>query len=848
MMHNIKTKRIAFLLLLALFANVKMVAQEQREQDFNFDWKFQLQKDTKIATKLPLNDADWREVRLPHDWSVEFSFDKTKEGATGYLDGGVAWYQKHFSIPKSDSGKKVYILFDGVYNNAKFWLNGKLLGENPYGYSPTYFDLTPFLTKDGSPNVISVHVDHSRYADNRWYSGSGIYRNVKLITTNKLHIPVWGTFVTTPEVSKEKAKVQLKVKVANDFSASNTFELATKIIDEKGAVVAQQNNSLKIKGNTNTEFTQLFAVANPKLWDIETPTRYKAITTISSKGKVVDQYTTPFGIRTIEFKAGEGFFLNGKSTYMKGICIHHDGGLVGAAVPEGVWRRRLTLLKECGVNAIRTSHNPFSEEFLNLCDEMGFLVQNELFDEFDLPKDKRLNYHDRHDDYITRGYTEHFQKWGKSDLTRTLLRDRNHPSVVQWSIGNEIEWTYLNYRYITGFWKDPKDPQKAGDFWGNVPMYSPQELKKRYDESDHGKYKLSETAQKLSSWVRDLDQTRPTTANMIIPQVSHVSGYADAVDIAGYSYRNVEIPWAQKHFPTKQVTINECPGTWDDWKQVLENPGVFSMFMWTGIDYLGEANGKWPQKGWDGDLLDFAGFKKQGWNYFKSIWVNTPNIAIGTTPVKDSEFNVDELSGKLIQTSKKELKWNTSRANFHWNYSPGEMVIVEVSSNLAQVELFLNGRSLGVRSMSECPDRIFRWAVPYQAGTLTARAGFDGAEVKAELKTTSEPVKIRLTTDQTQLKADGYDVAHVIAQLLDKDGNEVTTSEAKLTFDVKGEVKVLGVDNGWNKSIQDYQTNTVETHNGHALLLIQSLRNGGNVSVNVTAKGLKSNAIAIEIK
>ena len=842
-----KRKLTTFLLLAIFCANIKMMAQNVREQDFNFDWKFQLQKDTKIATALPLKDTDWRDVRLPHDWSVEFSFDKTKEGATGYLDGGVAWYQKHFSIPKTDKDKKVFILFDGVYNNAKFWLNGKWIGENPYGYSPTYFDITNFLKKDGSDNVISVHVDHSRYADNRWYSGSGIYRNVKLITTDKLHIPIWGTFITTPEVSKENAKVQLKVKVQNEFSSKKTFDLVTKIMDTNGNLVSEQSNTYKVKGNSDNEYAQIVAVANPKLWDTENPNLYKAITTITQNGKVLDQIITPFGIRKIEFKAKEGFFLNGKSTFMKGVCLHHDAGLVGSAVPKGVWRRRLKLLKECGVNAIRTSHNPVSEEFLNLCDEMGLLVQSELFDEFDLPKDKRQNYHERHDDYITKGYTEHFQKWGKNDLTRSILRDRNHPSIVQWSIGNEIEWTYLNYRYITGFWKDPKDPQKPGDFWGNVPMYSPQELKKRYDESDHGKYKLSETALKLSTWVRDLDQTRPTTANMIIPQVSHVSGYAEAVDIAGYSYRNVEIPWAQKHFPNKQVTINECPGTWDDWKQVLENPGVFSVFMWTGIDYLGEAHNDWPQKGWDGDLLDFAGFKKQGFNYHKSIWVNKPNIAIGTMALKGTDFKVDELSGQLI-VPKSELKWKNSRANFHWNYAKDEMTVVEVTSNHSEVELFLNGKSLGIRSMSECPDRIFRWAVPYQEGILTAKAGFDGAEVVAELKTTSEPVKIVLTTDQTNLKPDGYDVAHIIAQLVDKDGNEVTNTDIELTFDVEGDTKVLGVDNGWIKSIQNYQTNTVQTHNGHALLLIQSLKKAGDISIKATAKDLKSNSISIEVR
>ena len=663
-----------------------------------------------------------------------------------------------------------------------------------------------------------------------------------------LYIPIRGTCVSTPEVSSAKATVKLETNIVNSSKKRNNFKLSTEIFDAEGKSITVQNTDLKLGAGKNITTSQTLEVINPKLWDTENPTMYKTVTTITSKGKIFDTYTTPFGIRKVEFKVGEGFFLNGKSTYMKGVCLHHDGGLVGSAVPKGVWQRRLQKLKDAGCNAIRTSHNPFSEEFLDLCDEMGFLVQNELFDEMDYPKDKRQNYHDRHDDYITRGYTEHFQKWGKSDLTRTILRDRNHPSVVQWSIGNEIEWTYLNYRYITGFWKDPKDPQKAGDFWGSIPMYSPEELKKRYEASEKRTYILAETAKRLNGWVKELDNSRTTTANLIIPQVSHVSGYADAVDIAGYSYRNVEIPWAQKNFPHKQVTINECPGTWDDWKQVLEYPGVYGMFMWTGIDYMGEANQKWPQKGWDGDMLDFAGFEKQGWNYFKSIWVNKPNIAIGTFPISASEFKVDSLSGKLISESKKELKWNTSRANMHWNYADNEMIVVEVTSNLPVVELFLNGKSLGSRSMSECPDRIFRWAVPFNAGILTAKAGFEGDEVSSELKTASAPVNIKLTTDKTTLSPDGYDVAHIIAQLIDKDGNEVKTSEVKLTFNVDGETKILGVDNGSNKSVQDYQSNQLVTSQGRALLLVQSLRKEGQITINATGDKLQSNKIKIKIE
>lgn len=847
-MKTQQTTTIQIVLIALLVWTNTVFSQTNREQDFNFDWKFQLQQDTLTPKNIPLNDTDWRDVRLPHDWSVEFSFDETKEGCTGYLDGGVGIYQKHFSTPKNLSEKNIFVLFDGVYNNATFWLNGKKLGENPYGYSPTYFDLTDFLKTDGSNNILTVHVDHSRYADSRWYTGSGIYRNVKLITVDKLHIPIWGTFVTTPQVSDKNATVTIETTIVNNRTKSSKFTISTEIFNSEGKSITIQEKALKLSKGKQLIASQSLNVSNPNLWDTENPTMYKAVTTITEKGKVIDSYNTPFGIRKVEFKVGEGFFLNGKSTYMKGVCLHHDGGLVGTAVPKGVWKRRLEKLKEAGCNAIRTSHNPFSKEFLDLCDELGFLVQNELFDEMDYPKDKRQNYHDRHDDYITRGYTEHFQKWGKSDLTRTVLRDRNHPSVVQWSIGNEIEWTYLHYRYITGFWQDPNNPQKAGDFWGNVPMYSPEELKKRYDASEKGNYILAETSKKLNDWVKELDDTRTTTANLIIPQVSHVSGYADAVDIVGYSYRNVEIPWAQKHFPHKQVTINECPGTWDDWKQVLEYPGVYGMFMWTGIDYMGESNDKWPQKGWDGDILDFAGFEKQGSNYFKSIWVNKPTIAIGTFPISASEFKVDSLSRKLISESKKELKWNNSRAKTHWNYDNNEMIVVEVTSNLPVVELFLNGKPLGSRSMSECPDRIFRWAVPFKAGTLIAKGGFDDAEIKTELKTTSEPASIKLTTDKTTLSADGYDVAHIVAQLIDKDGNDVKTSEAKLIFNVDGNVKVLGVDNGSNKSIQDYQSNTIVTSQGRALLLVQSFRKGSLAYISTKADNLKSNEIKLVVE
>jgi len=818
----------------------------KREFDFNFDWKFQEQKDTTKLTQVPLTDDTWREIRLPHDWSVEHSFDEKWDGATGYLPGGVGVYQKHFTTDVDTKEKSVYILFDGVYNNATFWLNGQQLGENPYGYSPVYWDLTPYLNEKGKENILTVHVDRSRYVDSRWYPGSGIYRKVKLITLDKVHVPIWGTFIKTPEVSKERATIDLDIKVENQLSEASNVVLSTKIIDAKGNQVATKSSKVNVAAGKTQGFNQDFVVENPKLWHYNDPNMYKAITTVLTDGNIVDEYTTPFGIRKVEFKVGEGFFLNGENTLIKGVCLHHDGGLVGAAVPEGVWRRRLQKLKDAGVNGIRPSHNPFSQEFLDICDEMGFLVQDEIFDEWDYAKDKRTNYHDRHDDYISRGYVEHFQKWSKSDLTRSILRDRNHPSVMQWSIGNEIEWTYLHYRYITGFWNDPNDPQKNDGYWGGEPKFSPKEMKARYDASEKGDYILVDTAKRLNDWVKELDPTRTTCANLIIPQVSMVSGFSDIVDVAGFSYRNPDIDWAQEHFPDKQVTITECPGNYDDWKKVIENPGVYSMYMWTGIGYLGERYGDWPNKsGWS-DMLNIAGFKVQGWNYFKSIWVDEPHLSFGTVPLTNSGFKKSGITGQQLPEDFSAYNWRDT--NMHWNYKKGEDVVVEVSTNFDKVELLLNGKSLGFRELSKAPDRILRWTVPFEAGTLTAKGVYKGEEIQETLVSATDLAGFTVVADKTTLKADAYDVSHLVVQLVDKKGTAIKTENKKVTFKIEGEAKLLGVDNGEDDNIQDFQSNSIFTAKGHCLAIIQSKKKADTIKVIVTVEGYESKSVTIITK
>ncbi len=812
---------------------------DARESDFNFDWKFTELQDTTTLTNLPLADNEWQDVRLPHDWSIAHSFDESLEGCTGYLPGGVGVYQKHFTTEYSADAKSTFVLFDGVYNNAKFWLNGEYLGENPYGYSPTHFNLTDILNAVGEENILTVYVDHSHYADSRWYTGSGIYRNVKLVTLDKLHIPIWGTYVTTPQITEAEASVNVEVTVKNENPTEATFTLTTKIVDGTGAKVAEDAQELTLAANAEMVTDQLISVAKPKLWDTENPNMYKAITSITLGEEVVDSYTTPFGIRSLLFDKDNGFFLNGKKTYAKGVCLHHDGGLVGTAVPKEVWRRRLEILKEGGVNSIRTSHNPFSNEFLDLCDEMGFLVQNEIFDEMDNPKDKRFNFAEQEPLYRTEGYDNHFQEWGESDLKRVVMRDRNHPSVFMWSIGNETEWTYPEYKHVSGLFDNG-----MGGYWNAIPKLTPAQMKARYDALPEQEYVLTETATKLVKWVKDIDTTRPVTANCIIPVASCVTGFADALDILSVSYQIAQYDWMKENFPHLMITGGENTGLLQEWKSITDNPMVFSMYMWTGIDYIGESNGRWPQKAWPGDMVDLAGFTKAGWNHFKAIWDEKPFITIQTHKAEDSIFDIQ--NGEFVNAAKKGKNWSNYLSEPIWNYEDGEMTFVEIVTNQPEATLYLNGEAIGTQKLAECDDNIMRWAVPFAAGTLEAKAG-DG--VSTTLKTAGEAAKILVEVDKSQIAADGYDLSHIVVQLVDESGVAVRTTEKEVTFKVEGDARLLGVDNGWNMSTQDYDSDKVETRLGRCLAIVQSNKDkSGNINITVSADGLPSSSVTIKVK
>lgn len=824
-------KITSYILILALFSSVgfAMPADKNsdaslqtiapsREYNFNFGWSFKLGDNPKYS-EGSYDDSGWRNLRLPHDWSIEHDFDPTLDGATAYLPGGIGWYRKSFVTPQNKSSNRFYILFDGIYNHSTVWLNGKKIGGRINGYTPFYYDITEQLAKVGGENVLAVRVDRSRYIDSRWYPGAGIYRNVTMVAVDPLHIPIWGVYVQTPVATKERAEVALAIEVNNKRAAPAEFVIETKILDANAKEVGRAQSTETIPASEAGVFQKNIAFNSPRLWSPEQPALYTARITIRQGEHIVDRLDTRFGVRDIYFDPKTGFYLNGVKTAIKGVNLHHDAGAVGVAVPKDVWRRRLESLKRAGTNAIRTAHNPASEEFLNLCDEMGFLVQAEIFDEWDNPKDKRLNQWERHSDRISRGYADYFQQEAEEDLKLAVKRDRNHPSIFMWSIGNEIEWTYPRYKAATGYF----DMNASGNYFYNPPFITEQEIKDRFHKSEPGQYVLAKTAAKLSNWVKELDTTRPVTANLILPSVSHISGYTDALDVVGYSYRRVIYDYGHERYPDKPIMGTENVVQWHEWKAVIEREFISGTFLWTGVEYLGEAHGAWPRKAVRSGMLDLAGFETPAYSLYRTLWSDEPYIAI-TNQTEDKSLYKHDGKQRVVEKTPGDWQyrvWGWQDANRHWNYNKNELVIVEVLSNCPSVELLLNGRSLGVQLLADNPDRILKWAVPFSVGALTAK-GVGECSTLAKIETAGNPVAVSHTIDHKKLPLDGESVAHVEVQLVDKKGRPVSHQDVVIEFELADELELLGTDNGRTSRMERYKSTRLRTSEGKALLIVRA--------------------------
>ena len=563
----------------------------------NDEWMFH-KGDVSNGEKEVVEKRDWRQVELPHDWSIEGPFSKQWASATGYLPAGIGWYRKTLQLEKLNPDEKVYIYFDGVYKNSEVWINEHYLGKRPNGYIPFYYELSPYLQK--GKNVLAVKVDHSQYADNRWYPGSGIYRNVYLITKQPVHIPIWGVQFATPKVSVQNAVAEVKVSLNNTLQSSSKVLVEGKL--SKGSkVISVDNKQISLNGNATQQAQLSFNINQPDLWSDENPNLYALTVAVFVDGKKNDEYSQQVGIRHIRFDAQKGFFLNEKNIKLKGVCIHHDAGALGAAVPREVWVRRLQKLKEVGCNAIRMSHYPHQDYMYDLCDEMGFLVMDEAFDEWEVGKNKWIegwNVGKPGQD----GYHQHFNEWAEKDVQDMILRNINHPSIIMWSIGNEID--YPNDPYTHEILNTGRNPQIYGK--GYLPDHPPAS-------------RLGEIATKLVAVVKQTDTTRPVTAALAGVVMSNTTTYPGNLDLVGYNYQ--EYRYAEDHnsYPDRIIYGSENGKSTEAWMAVDTSENIFAQFLWTGFDFMGEAR-SWPVRSSGAGILDLAGFPKPDYYVRQTLW------------------------------------------------------------------------------------------------------------------------------------------------------------------------------------------------------------------------------------
>jgi beta-galactosidase len=804
-------KMLLFVAVLALPTLVYAAnhAQEPRViEPFDAGWHF-LQADAAGAEKPEFDDSTWTTVTLPHDWAIAgpFKEDAATKGAGAFAPSGVGWYRKTFTVPaaeaKADASRRMFIVFDGVMANSDVYLNGTLLGHRPYGYVSFVYELTPHLR--AGVNTIAVRVDDSQQPASRWYPGAGINRHVRLVTTGDAHIVPWGTFVTTPEVSAEKATIHIRSTVTNEAAGAADLSLRVRIVGPNGKAVAGKEMTsgaaVAVAPGATADLSAETVLAKPDRWDLDHPAMYTVEATLLRGGKPVDEETVPFGIREFHFDADKGFFLNGVHHKVYGAAMHTDGGAMGTAVPLAVWERRLTELRKLGVNAIRTAHNPPAPEFLDLADRMGFLVMDEMFDCWTVAK----NPYDYH---------LYFREWYLRDTADTVMRDRNHPSIILWSAGNEIH--------------DTPHPEIA------IPILTA--LVKTFHEDD---------------------PTRPVTQALFRPNASHdyQDGLADLLDVIGQNYRPDEILAAHAEKPTRKIIGTENTHDRNQWVAMRDHPEYSGQFLWSGVDYLGESR-TWPVLGSGSGLLMTTAmphgraFERQSW------WSTTPMVAIvrrvavvRAAPIDPGYANansIDQAAGGAgprsaapppdpsVRFSEPLLAdWTPKDEGPHTEN-------VEVYTNAQEVELFLNGKSLGTQKLHADASPIV-YKVPFEPGSLKAVARTDGKIVAThELKTAGKPARVEFVADKANipLTADWNDVRYLTATLVDQDGTRIPDSGTMIQFAITGPASIVAVSNGDLRDHDPFHATERKTYYGNAFALVRATGVVGAVTVTASTDGI----------
>ncbi|MCX6327227.1 MAG: DUF4982 domain-containing protein [Bacteroidia bacterium] len=778
---------------------------------FNENWRFNL-SDEKDGNQPGLNDSKWRLLNLPHDWSVEGVYSPDKASATGYLPGGIAWYRKTFTVPDTEKGNNVFIYFEGVYNHSEVFVNGHSVGKRPNGYISFMYDLTPYI-RYGEENLISVHVDHSLDADSRWYSGSGIYRDVYLIYASPVHLDLWGVYFKATNISDKKADVSIETTMNNSLPDGANVKISHEIIDPVSRkVVAKSSKNLEIGAKLKETTKQTLFITSPKRWSLDQPNLYTIKTTVTLDGKVIDQNEQQIGLRDIKFDPDKGFALNGVWTKVKGVCIHHDAGCLGSAVPRDVWRRRLITLKKMGCNGIRMTHNPQAPDVYELCDELGMLVMDEAFDEWEFAKKKWIKGWNKG----TPGYqgaASYFNEWSDKDLRDMILRDRNHASIIMWSIGNEVDY--------------PNDPY-SHPILDNAGINQP--VKGGYLPNNPKAERLGGIAKRLTAIVHGLDTSRPVTAGLAGVVMSNETDYPYALDITGYNY--TEDRYAQDHtkYPDRVIFGSENGHSLESWRVVRDTEYIFGQFIWTGIDYLGES-GAWPSRGFYTGFLDFGGFLKPRGHFRQALWSAKPVAYIGTyhQPEKKNYLSTDA--------------WPL------WNYNEGEMIRVVCYTNASKARLMLNGKQAGEVINYDDNTGVIHWDIPYQEGKLEVIGmDIDNQETcNYALQSSGRPNAITAQSDLSSIRKN-RGVAQVVVQIVDEKGIPVMISEDEVTCTIEGPVELLGLEASNNSDMGNYNDNVQRVYHGRLMAYVQATGKEGKINLKFTAPWLKEATVTIEAK
>ncbi|MFV0521747.1 MAG: sugar-binding domain-containing protein [Mangrovibacterium sp.] len=797
----------------------------------NHNWKFEL-KDVENGEQQSLKDERWQVVDLPHDWSVRQQLSPTLASATGYLPGGIGWYRKHLTVPESKKGEKVYLYFEGVYNRSEVFINGKSLGYRPNGYISFMYDATPYI-KYGEDNVIAVKVDHSKSADSRWYTGSGIYRDVWLVYANPTHIAQWGVYAY-PEKMKKGYNLHVGVAVNNGAKEMKSLLVKNELLSPSGKVVAKSSGKLNIAATDTNKIQVAMRVSNPDLWSISTPNLYTLKTTVLENGKVIDETTTKTGFRHFTFDPNKGFALNGEWMKVKGVCLHHDGGVLGSAITKEVWKRRLINLKEIGVNAIRTSHNPQAPHLYELCDELGLLVMDEAFDEWEFPKRKWLEGWNAGTPSYQGSY-DFFEEWSSRDLADQVKRDRNHISVFAWSIGNEVDY--------------PNDPYSHPVLAGGGETGFTQPIFGGYKKDAPDAMQLGDIAKRLVAVVKQYDKSRPTTAGLAGVAMSNQTAYPGALDITGYNYTEGLYDHDHKEYPNRVIFGSENRHELSAWQAVTSRDFIFGQFLWTGIDYLGES-GRWPSRGFYSGLLEFGGLKKPRGYFRESLWSDKPMAYIGTYPtpgVGESEDLQDVWS--QLEAGKGGEKVPSMDAWAIWNYRENQPIRVVCYTNAAQAELYLNGKMVGKKKPYDEKTGIIYWDIPYEKGKLeVVGMDKDGKKVSQyAIQSSGRPAAIKIISGNEKVAKGG--VAQVIIQVIDENGIPVMLSDDEIACHIQGDAKLLGLEASNNSDMTDYTDNKQRVYHGRMVAYIKvGEKADGNINIQFTGNWLKLAETNIQVQ